>query len=556
MSQYPSSPPLPPPPPIQTLNAIRMTYMNLFNQILDNSINIDCICKTTIKGDNENICEKENVTRGFDVNSDFMDDSEDDVDNDVIMNEPIESQNENLLSNLDIVPNESLLHLDVHDSRYKFSNRRVCDLSCFENLRFVYWSLKNCFNEDESQFRAKFGLKWEKFKFLRKDPKSCDYYGTTIFHYAASNNNYELLNYALEKYPDGVLCVDSKGMTPLMRAAQRNNYKCVEFLLSETYSDKNGSLSSTYTPLWFAVSNGYSELVKLFLNYNTSPSIVVKTNDPLISNNPDEIYEAPISASSYLFSPLRASIVYFKFNIMIDLLEYNSDVYELFHSTYINTQRRSLSEATLRFINEEYLNALKFFYRQFGPGENEKHLKYLFILNDFVDNQNVFRRMILELVKNVYEKIKQSSDLTRRVEHFLRSIHKGSIEDIIRDTVFVESYGYYLNWSKFIEIAEDFMSCMDLFIESDQVADFFQNLKPKYHKSLFEFANFLMANFFKPKSLKELCRFKIRKEIFSKATDSNNSYGKNFTKMDNVEKMLKKCGLPKNLICFILHRET
>lgn len=56
-------------------------------------------------------------------------------------------------------------------------------------------------------------------------------------------------------------------MSPLMRASQRNNLKCIEYLLNETNSDLNGSSRSTYTPLWFAVSNGYNELAKLLLDF-------------------------------------------------------------------------------------------------------------------------------------------------------------------------------------------------------------------------------------------------------------------------------------------------
>jgi ankyrin repeat protein len=112
-------------------------------------------------------------------------------------------------------------------------------------------------------------------------------------------------------------------MTPLMRAAQRNNYTCAQFLLNETASELNGSLFSTYTPLWFGVSNGYTELVKLLLDYNANPSINdqhKKKNESQQANNSfdrtDQQQRRDSENSSFLFSPIRASIVYSQFHIM------------------------------------------------------------------------------------------------------------------------------------------------------------------------------------------------------------------------------------------------
>ena len=91
---------------------------------------------------------------------------------------------------------------------------KACDLSCFENMRYIHSSLKNCFSNTEltpQEHFSKFEDIWSNLKFLCKNPKSCDYYGSTVFHYAAADNNLELLRCLVGKDPSGVFCVDSKG---------------------------------------------------------------------------------------------------------------------------------------------------------------------------------------------------------------------------------------------------------------------------------------------------------------------------------------------------------
>lgn len=219
-------------------------------------------------------------------------------------------------------------------------------------------------------------------------------------------------------------------MTPLMRAVQRNNLDCVRYLLDNTVSDLNGSSQSTYTPLWFAVTNGYKDLALLLLNYNASSSMVEKSISaaiPLptsIANTllRTEDLSGGIAASrsgdpsstSYLFSPLRASIVYSRFEIMAHLLEFNANVYELF-----NVGRVGCGERKFKLVrpgrdfnsklNEDYFNSLKFFHRQFSPDEQtatngsqtvDLDLQ-MNILNEFIDDVNVYRRMLIEFVKNL-----------------------------------------------------------------------------------------------------------------------------------------------------------
>lgn len=204
-----------------------------------------------------------------------------------------------------------------------------------------------------------------------------------------------------------------------MRAAQRNNYKCAEFLLNETASELNGSLFSTYTPLWFGVSNGYTELVKLLLDYNANPSINDQHKKPKNqtptgsrSNNnintsfdrTDRQQRRDNENSSFLFSPIRASIVYSQFTIMKYLLEYGANVNELFS---IVAKPMGTSECFDAVSNDNYVNSLKFFHRQFGHVvKTNESSPFLVVLNEFVQNQNVYRRMLIEFVKNVYTNIR------------------------------------------------------------------------------------------------------------------------------------------------------
>lgn len=234
-------------------------------------------------------------------------------------------------------------------------------------------------------------------------------------------------------------------MTPLMRAVQRNNVECVRYLLNNTCSDLNGSSQSTYTPLWFSVSNGYNDLALLLLNYNASSSMVEKSISsaiPLptsvantllqsedlsggIGSRSSDTSASSSSTASYLFSPLRASIVYSRYQIMAYLLEFNANVYELFNvsrfasGAVVGGRRCKLPRPGRVFnpkLNEDYLNSLKFFHRQFAADQQttattttaaattnqivdlEQQLNFL---NEFIDDVNVYRRMLIEFVKNL-----------------------------------------------------------------------------------------------------------------------------------------------------------
>jgi hypothetical protein len=201
----PQAPQLP-----STLNAIRNTYINLFNQILDNSININCICKTTLNRSVKSLTTRANKRVKFSNNNrqqffdkaNFLTDDEDDD------SEEVDPTDFSTVSNY-------LKNLDFDESTTEKSNSKqvkICDLNCFERMHYVHSSLKQCLlSQSQEEQKKNMEQLWASFRFLSRCPTSCDYYGTTIFHYAATDDNSELLEFCLEKFPNGVKCIDSKG---------------------------------------------------------------------------------------------------------------------------------------------------------------------------------------------------------------------------------------------------------------------------------------------------------------------------------------------------------
>ena len=493
-----------------SLNALRTTYMSLFNQMITNSLSINCLCKTT--KDLQQTAQSPTPTSSFATKisrnpfdrpaSDFMDDDDDDDDDDGVDDATTNGNtNGGAVANENAAPQPTngFLIPSLCERTGKLQLNRTCDLSCFESLKFMSCSLKRCFDPasgDQSEEASKFDAVWSSFALLAERPQSCDYYGTTVFHYAAADNAYGLLRCALRKYPAGHALTDSKGMTPLMRAVQRNNLACVQLLLDETESELNGNALSAYTPIWFAVSNGYNECVLMLLNHDASPSIVVKTPplppppqpptanhsstsssmvvsaadcanqiDILLDENDDHIglrglahLSSPAAAPNtlYLFSPLRASIVYARFKIMNYLLEFGANVYELFgvhHHTQEADKSRSHSSSSSS-SQQGYASALKFFYKQFGsmckPLLHESSettttpttttnecAKYLSRLNEFIETPNVYRRMLLTFVRDVCAMLTSSSS----------SNNKGNNATSRSNQLLVDNFNSYCGWN-------------------------------------------------------------------------------------------------------------
>jgi hypothetical protein len=375
-----------------------------------------------------------------------------------------------------------------------------------------------------------------------------------------------------------------------MRAVQRNNLKCVQFLLNETESDINGSMLSAYTPLYLSTTNGYLEIAKLLLNYGAKASIVYKnkinssTGDNSSMNDMNNL-EGHVghvrfqgegaggnSNSLYLFSPLRASIVYSRFDIMIHLLLNGADVNELFDSSDQHPARNTSSKS-INSPNEEYVNSLKFLYREFGksfPGKNEQktemneHERYFEILNRFISNKNLYRRMLLENVKDVCFKINNNMSLSEHVNKTLtQEISVNLVTDLTNHVDCNDSS--YFGWSEYVNIISEFMISIDLFLsrqtgdtrnENSLPIDTYKVLeykKSNYYQQMFEFSRTLYDRYFAPKSLKEICRYKVRAMLFDSMSKTSIRYKNDFLKKDHQLFVLNKLGLPSNLINFILH---
>lgn len=568
-----------------SLNALRTTYMNIFSQIFENNININCICKTNsspIFSFNNQSAKTQN-RNDLAINTNIHLDSDDE--NDVEMKDV--SENDQTNENNKVTSNKSN------------KLNKTCDLSCFEDLKLVVISLKKCFNNENTEATndeiEKFETTWSSLKFLVKKPDSCDYNGTTIFHCAATDNCYSLLKSIVKKYPNGVSLIDSKGMTPLMRAVQRNSIKCVEYLLNDTESDISGSKYSAYTPLWFSVSNGYNEIVRLLLNYGAHPSIVYKnrvysnTSNNLSNESVDTIVnynegrvgvrghhqntnESSTNCNLYLFSPLRASIVYQRFDIMIYLLEYGANVNELFDG---NVWNQSYEKKSQNKPNDDYVNSLKFFYREFGKyiilkNTEDEYEKYFFKLNSFIKNQNVYRRMLIEFVKDICFKINSNLNLQDAINKSFNN-KLFSLQFITNLTEQIESNQKniydYSDWNDYIDLVKEFMLSIDSFLISQQATNVEQQQqilpvhvykileykKPNYHDQVFEFSKYLCRKFLSAKSLKELCRFKVRNMLFDSMDTRKLKYTNDFTKKDHQLFIMSKLDLPANLNNYILH---
>ena len=350
-----------------------------------------------------------------------------------------------------------------------------------------------------------------------------------------------------------------------------------------------------YTPLWFAVSNGYNDLVKLILNYNASPSIVDKTlkkaqfnldisDVELLIQDDDHVgMRATISHSeptrfsrqqqqtSYLFSPLRASIVYSRFQIMVNLCEYGANVYELFGAHF--NEASLVDPRQSPASSEDFVNALKLLHRQFGPFITQskgEHLssndygKCLCKLNEFISSPNVYRRMLLEFVASICSKIKATNH-----HHILagqlnlgQATSKHSLEHIIKLTEHLRSNSAVMSdsdeWSDYLFAANDFFVALDFVLSDPErsatvLGENQLSRKPRFHQSLFEFGKFLTQRFFAPKSLKELCRFKLRAALLTKIQRDKLKYSREFTKRDHQIEILKSFNLPNNLLNYLMH---
>ena len=430
-------------------------YKRLFKEILQNSLKTNCLCfylnnAATIKDtrdfsyrNNQNLCI-------FDNYGAFLDDDDDDNDNEV----------------------EREVH---HIPRFSVNSRNICDSSCYKRMQSIYNQLSGCFvlstpNSSISEKEAFLNL-WSK-SVLSRYPNAVDHYGSSIYHYATSNNNLKLLKCLISvNEEESVKLSDLKGMTILTRACQQNFFNICKYLLTETSSNPNGSFECIYTPLLVSITHGFYSQAKLLLEIGASPNYIERDDNAGNASN----------QFSLILSPIRSAIIYEKCQILRLLLKHGANVNELI----VNGNNFS------NVKQSDYLNCLKILFRHL----NQNNFKFMIELNDYIENVNIYRLMAIAFIRSTLANENENESIDRLLHLF-------------------DSFS--LNTTSFT---------------------FTETL-------LFEYLTKLVTLFYKTKSLKELCRFNIRKQI-----SLNNN--RNFDYVVNRLEIL-----PKSLKLFLLYENS
>ena len=121
-----------------------------------------------------------------------------------------------------------------------------------------------------------------------------------------------------------------------------------------------------------------------------------------------------------------------------------------------------------------------------------------------------------------------------------------------------------IEWSDFLTTVREFIDSLEKFLNLTPENAFNFNLhtnnslirKPNYNQSLFDFAIRLVQIFHRPKTLKQLARFKTREMIFDKIDTSDVSvkYCESFLKRDRLETIVRALDLPNGLGNYVLFK--
>lgn len=117
-------------------------------------------------------------------------------------------------------------------------------------------------------------------------------------------------------------------------------------------------------------------------------------------------------------------------------------------------------------------------------------------------------------------------------------------------------------WCDYLVAVREFIESLEKFLSLTPENSFTFNLhtnnslirKPNYNQELFELAVRLVAAYHRPKSLKQLARFKIRRLLFEHvdSTWHENMYNERFLKRDHIEQLVRALDLPNGLCNYIL----
>jgi hypothetical protein len=244
---------------------------------------------------------------------------------------------------------------------------------------------------------------------------------------------------------------------------------------------------------------------------------------------------------------------------MIYLLEFNTNVDELFECSSSTTQPSSTNQSSINnnhtTNDSQQISTLKLFYRQFFSGENKKsNFCYLEKLNTFIQNPNVYRKIYFDLIKSCLNQMKQNLILMNLITNDLQM---NSTFESMSDCFF-QYFNYYpfnnLHLEQFIFNVRDFLNAIDSFIIQKQIQFNVNTNSQITFRDLLSFSELLMQRFFKPRTLKELSRFHLRKMLFYKLDSSNRKYNMSCMKMDQMKSMLDSLQIPNYLKTYILHQ--
>jgi hypothetical protein len=284
----------------------------------------------------------------------------------------------------------------------------------------------------------------------------------------------------------------------MMCAVQNNNLACVTFLLSQTGVDLSNCIYSMDTPLVLSVTEGHSQMCKLLLDFN-----------------------APLTLSS-----LRISLLHSRFQIMTNLLEYNAST-DVFYSISSSSARggKYASAGDMQCIRR--LMLLK---------RSEENNYYLDRLDSFTPSPRVYKDMLLDCLQYFMTKVVGQAMLFDNSVAGERVSGLIGLKDRLNEMV--------CTIDSFFVAVDQLLDSIHIFISEN---DSQPNLKANVEFSnLVSFAKSVFKRYYKPKTLKELCRFKLRKIVFDAVSryQSKGKYSMKYRKTEALYDMLYKLNVP------------
>lgn len=137
------------------------------------------------------------------------------------------------------------------------------------------------------------------------------------------------------------------------------------------------------------------------------------------------------------------------------------------------------------------------------------------------------------------------------------------MNETVSSSIEDESPNDDVEWHEYVDAVRQFIDSLEKFLGLAPENSFNFNVhtnnslirKPNDYRSLFDFAARLVARFHRPKSLKQLARFKLREMLFERVEQHRSpptKYNDTFLKRDNLCSLVRQLGLPNDLNNYIL----